>query len=673
MATTLRVATLETAFTADTAEVDAAVKRVKGEQTDLTKVPTTVEIDADTADADQKLADVQELLEKVGRTDIDPKVVVDALDAMADLEALADELEQVDRARPEAEIQADIDDAMDRAAKVYDTLQDIDDTVVQPEVDPSGVNDGLKRTEEGFSEFKDEANSTAREGAASFTGEFDDVADIIQETLANAFVGFGPAGAAAGLVAAAGLGVVISKAQEAADRINDAKEEAGDFALEIKDAGAEFDRADLVARFDEMLVKVTDVRSAWELWQSDAVTNLDDISGALDGTEVSLTSLYDAFGRADYSSVERQIELLKEQNELIDAQYKALDPLLDAPAADALAKEWRERERAITSLQTHADTMLEAEENAYQLRAAEEGVTVEQIKQADAIDRVNNALREQHDLEQTSIEAGLDFEDGLAALTEKQEGWNNSLSTGDQMGRDNQRTILGLTDDLQALYDATLEQTGSQEQANAVLATGRQRLLDQAAAAGYNTGQVAALVDQVLEIPLTRGTDVYANVDSAESTLQRFERTWNGRRVSIYFDAKTGTQVTSMGYNMRAMAEGGTVTGGIPGKDSVPILAMPDEEVIAAGPARKHRQLLKAINDDALPRFALGGTVAASTSGPGPAPAALGGVTDAALERFADRVVAGLADRPVRVSVGGREFATAVAEAGAYSERRGGR
>lgn len=79
------------------------------------------------------------------------------------------------------------------------------------------VSDGLKDSAR-------EAKSSGKEAAASFSGEFSDVGDFMQETLANAFEGFGPIGAAAGLAAAVGLGVVtaeVEKQNEAAQKLKE--------------------------------------------------------------------------------------------------------------------------------------------------------------------------------------------------------------------------------------------------------------------------------------------------------------------------------------------------------------------------------------------------------------------------------------------------------------------
>ena len=92
------------------------------------------------------------------------------------------------------------------------------------------TKDGLKSAERGFEDFKDEASQSGREAAASFSGSFEDVGDFIQETLANGFAGMGKVGMGVGLAAAAGLGVFMTKLNEARERV---KQLANDL-LEIR-------------------------------------------------------------------------------------------------------------------------------------------------------------------------------------------------------------------------------------------------------------------------------------------------------------------------------------------------------------------------------------------------------------------------------------------------------
>lgn len=98
------------------------------------------------------------------------------------------------------------------------------------------VKDGTKRATEGVDDFKDEANQSAREAAASFSGEFDDVGDYIQEVLANALGGFGPVGKAAGIAAAIGIGILISNLQTATDEANETRAAVSDLIKEFTTA-----------------------------------------------------------------------------------------------------------------------------------------------------------------------------------------------------------------------------------------------------------------------------------------------------------------------------------------------------------------------------------------------------------------------------------------------------
>lgn len=82
--------------------------------------------------------------------------------------------------------------------------------------------------DEGFKEFKDEAHGSGREAAASFSGGFDDITGFVQETAANAFAGFGPGGAALGIIAAAGIGIATAlwgKSKEEAQALHESADE----------------------------------------------------------------------------------------------------------------------------------------------------------------------------------------------------------------------------------------------------------------------------------------------------------------------------------------------------------------------------------------------------------------------------------------------------------------
>ena len=142
------------------------------------------------------------------------------------------------------------------------------------------LKDGAKDAGEGFDELGDEAKDSAKEAAASFSGEFEDVADYIQEVLAQALSGFGPVGAAAGIAAAAGVGILISNLQQAAEDAETAKESVLDLAdqlAEVKGNPAALAWADILR---SKLLEITDSKEWYEFWQDTPKTRLEEWGNA---------------------------------------------------------------------------------------------------------------------------------------------------------------------------------------------------------------------------------------------------------------------------------------------------------------------------------------------------------------------------------------------------------
>ncbi len=79
--------------------------------------------------------------------------------------------------------------------------------------------------------------SKAREVAASFDGSAESIVTGFQGAAAEAFEGFGPAGAAAGLAAAAGLGIITATLEKQKEAAAEAAEAAWDMAQQMVEAG----------------------------------------------------------------------------------------------------------------------------------------------------------------------------------------------------------------------------------------------------------------------------------------------------------------------------------------------------------------------------------------------------------------------------------------------------
>lgn len=154
---------------------------------------------------------------------------------------------EVDRGLKDAE--RGMDDLGDKADKTRrDLNQFLDKLGDNAKRAGRETRDGLKTAERGMDDLKSEAGQSGREAAASFSGGFDSVTDFMQETAANALSGFGAVGGALGIAAAAGLGFMANKAQEAAERIKDVRESLRDM---LRDSDTS--RFDRVEHFFEFL------------------------------------------------------------------------------------------------------------------------------------------------------------------------------------------------------------------------------------------------------------------------------------------------------------------------------------------------------------------------------------------------------------------------------------
>ena len=77
--------------------------------------------------------------------------------------------------------------------------------------------------------------------------------------------------------------------------------------------------------------------------------------------------------------------------------------------------------------------------------------------------------------------------------------------------------------------------------------------------------------------------------------------------------ANSLTNATSI--SLKGYSDGGWITGGTPGKDSVPFVGMPGEFVVKAGPAAQNANFLEHINRGGSPKFVSVAGQYASTAG----------------------------------------------------------
>jgi ABC-type transporter Mla subunit MlaD len=263
------------------------------------------------------------------------KSVEDAFDDVAD--SLDDVVRDSDRSLEKLEDSfEDLGDTIDDVrrdgaeslGRLERTFRDVADASKDAGRDVGrNMDEGFEKAKRGADEFKDEANSTAKEAAASFDGSAESIGDAFQEVAANAFAGFGPLGAAAGIAAAAGLGVVsqtILGQQEAADELKARLADAYKTAAE--EGRAYLDTAQIIAEASDLMFN-TDRAAEWKRVQEDAKElGLDvyDVIAANAGAQDKQRLVQERINALIDASVEKNKYLPEQYRETADGPLKAM-------------------------------------------------------------------------------------------------------------------------------------------------------------------------------------------------------------------------------------------------------------------------------------------------------------------------------------------------------------
>jgi hypothetical protein len=202
-----------------------------------------------------KLADSGNELRELG---------TDADKAGADVKGLGDD---VDKAATQ------VDGAFDKIAAASKRSTD--------KVDASAREGG-----ESLRDMGEEGSGTAREMAASFDGSADSIKDAMQEAAANVLATLGPLGAAAGVAAAVGIGMLRAKAEAL-------REEVSELVGVMIDAGGKLDRSAVADKLREMaedgsITELADQARRAQLPVSDYLRALAGDPEALDRTREAL-------------------------------------------------------------------------------------------------------------------------------------------------------------------------------------------------------------------------------------------------------------------------------------------------------------------------------------------------------------------------------------------------
>lgn len=255
-------------------------------------------------------------------------------------------------------------------------------------------------------------------------------------------------------------------------------------------------------------------------WVQKLNTGFDSAADAVESLGISL----DDFADAVHGPQEKFDAMISSLEDM-----RAKNPELAATIQEVIIKLEQQREAAN-----------EAERQNAQLSGSNENVADSSQLVADtardAADRLQKqadaarALRDNNmDVERTAIS----FEESMSKLSETLTANGTSLDINTEAGRNNRQAFLDSMDAANRHAEAMIKNGSTVEEVNAYLADARQRLLDQASAAGVSSEEVAALNDTMALTPHEIETLFKIRTQNAQADIDRFIRLNSGRVISI--------------------------------------------------------------------------------------------------------------------------------------------
>lgn len=219
-------------------------------------------------------------------------------------------------------------------------------------------------------------------------------------------------------------------------------------------------------------------------------------------------------------------------------------------------------------------------------------------------------------------DAQRNLEEATDAVTDSITENGTTLDITTEKGRANQSALDGIASAGWDLIESMSANGASQEELQGTMQSTRDRFIEAAKQFGLTGDEANALADQLKLIP--SNVNVVAQyTDNASDQIQAFINRWANTTVTVRAIMEANPTLTqaqaadSARYTAQAKARyaGGHATGGLirgPGtgtSDSILAHVSNGEFITKASATAKHRPLLEAINNDALPAYAGGGYV----------------------------------------------------------------
>lgn len=459
------------------------------------------------------------------------KGVSKVTDAFSDVE---DSLKDVTKAGEKTgkDLSSDMSDAakkIDRdLTKALDSVQD--ESKSSGKAIGKNVKAGTDKAGEGLDELKDESKSTAKEAAASF-GSIEDAASALQEVAANAFAGFGPAGMAAGALAAVGIGLAISALTDNADKINENKDKMLALAQTIKDNGGVLRESDYIKSMEDYGYAIQDTKEWFELFQKDAVSGFEQIRN---GAEKAGVGIGDAF-KGQFGSLEDSKLVLadlekglqdlegqtKENSTVVDDFGRTLDT-----TDPAIRRQIDGNQELTQKVRDHIKELEAAKEIERIRKEAIQGTTQALKEDIEALEKRTDAVK-------NSESSELDYLDGIDNLNAKLKENGETLDKSTSKGRDNRRAVLDQASAIEQMAKDQLDAGAKTDDVTKKFQAQKDALITQVMPAfGGSREKAQAYIDTILRTPPTIGTKVnVTGIPEAEAQIRNF--TSAGRHIYV--------------------------------------------------------------------------------------------------------------------------------------------
>lgn len=386
------------------------------------------------------------------------------------------------------------------------------------------TKEGFQEASEGAETFKDNAGANAKEVAASFDGSAESISDGFQGLAAEMLEGFGPAGLAAGVMVAVGIGLATTKLQGMAEENTAAKEAAVELGAAYAEAGGDIAKLDIGGVITDWGREVQE--DNWlTFWKDEAQSNFEEYAGYAEDAGVAVGdairgmkgSAEDSEGFLDGTTDEWE----RLTQVIADGTSVGVDGVTMMDSSARAAEKQREsllklRDGAQENLDTHtaAIDVFNIETEALGEVAVSAEDAAQQISDyASALDAAaGNAM--------SLTEAENAWTVELAASTDAVKTNGKSMDIATEAGRANRDTLVDLAQSANGLRDAQIAAGQSTESVTASAVSAREAFIGQAEAAGLARADAEALATSYGLVPGNVETLVAAHgTDEAKAAI----------------------------------------------------------------------------------------------------------------------------------------------------------